>query len=251
MDTFGAAVGPLLAILLMSQNPNDMRRLYFWALVPGLLSVLVIFSIREQKHDPQKLKWENPFSALNRFSRPFKRYLFAWGMFSLTNSSDAFLLMRAKNSGLSLQATILLYCVYNLVYSLFSPWLGKLSDKINRKKLMAGGLFVFALVYTGFGFSREPWHYWALFLTYGLYMGATEGVGKALAVDLSPPDLRATSVGLLGTVTGICTVAASVIAGLIWDQLGASWAFFYGSAGALIASALLLPADRTDETTLK
>ena len=169
--------------------------------------------------------------------------MYAWGVFSLTNSSDVFLLMKAKSSGLSTQAVILMFCVYNLMYSLSSPYLGKLSDQIGRKKILVGGLFVFSLVYFGFAMANESWHYWVLFMIYGFYMAATEGVGKALAVDLSPAALKATGVGILGTVTGICTIFASVMAGIIWDKSGSSWAFLYGASGAVLAIFMLLKMD--------
>jgi MFS family permease len=247
MDTFGAAIGPLLTLSLLTLNADNLRSLYFWALIPGLLSVLVVLSVRETKHPISKHAWENPFRAWEKFNSSFKRYVYAWGIFSLTNSSDVFLLMKAKSVGLSIQNVVLLYCAYNLTYSLSSPWLGKLSDDVGRKRLMAGGLVIFGLVYLGFGVATASWHFWALFLIYGLYMGATEGVGKALAVDLCPRALRGTSVGLLGTVTGLCTILASTAAGMIWDQFGASWAFFYGAIGAGVSALLLLNVDESGE----
>lgn len=243
MDTMGAAVGPLLALLLLNQYSDNLRPLYYWALIPGLISVLIIFSIRESGHSVEKKKIENPFRLWKKFGSPFKNYIYSWGIFSLANSSDVFLLLKAKSSGLSIQTVILLYCAYNLTYSLSSPWLGKLSDEIGRKKLMISGLLVFALVYLGFGFATESWHFWILFLVYGLYMGATEGIGKALAIDLSPTNLKATSIGILGTTTGLCTIVASSFAGLIWDHFGASWTFFFGAFGALVALMMLLQVD--------
>ncbi len=240
MDTLGAALGPLLAIYLLSVNSENLRVLYYWALVPGLLSVLFLLTIRERPHYPSKKQWKNPFSSWRDMTPSFKKYVSAWGVFSLTNSSDVFLLMKAKSSGLSTTAVILIYCAYNLIYAFSSPWLGGLSDRISRQKVLTGGLVVFAAVYCGFGFATEAWQIWGLFLTYGLYMGATDGVGKALAVDLAPKDLKGTSIGILGTVTGVSTVIASVVAGLIWDHVGPSWTFFFGAAGALLAAALLM-----------
>lgn len=240
MDTLGAAVGPLLAILLLSANAENLRAIYYWALVPGLISVALIFFIREPRHQRETKPWTNPFRDFGKFDGSFRQYLLAWGVFSLANSSDVFLLMKAKVSGLDTQYVILLYCAYNLVYALSSPWLGVLSDKLGRKHLMIFGLAVFSLVYIGFGFASEAWQFWSLFLIYGLYMGATDGVGKALAVDLTPPQHKATSVGILGTLTGFCTIFASAFAGYLWDAFGSRWAFFYGSFGALAAIPFLL-----------
>lgn len=240
MDTLGAAVGPLLAIYFMSLKSQNLRQLYYWAIIPGSISVVLVFSICEPKiKKNENKKWENPLKSWAHMSPAFKKYIYAWGVFSLTNSSDVFLLMKAKTSGLSTITVISLYCVYNLIYALSSPFLGKLSDQIERKKILISGLLVFLIVYLGFSLATESWHFWGLFAIYGLYMGATDGVGKALAIDLAPPSLKATSVGLLGTATGVCTIAASIFAGLIWDNYGSTWTFVYGALGALLAILML------------
>ncbi len=236
MDTLGAAVGPLCTILLLTSNPTDLRALYFWALIPGLLSVFIICTVREKKTVQQTKKWKNPLFLWKQLDKPFHHYVYVWGLFSLVNSSDVFLLMKAKSSGLSIETVILLYCGYNLIYAISSPWLGKLSDKIARKKLLIAGLLIFTFVYLGFGFANSAWHFWCLFLFYGLYMGATDGVGKALAIDFLPNDLHATGLGLIGTVTGFCTIFASLFAGILWDQFGSVYTFIYGAAGAMAAA---------------
>lgn len=242
MDTFGAFVGPLLAVYFLNSQSDNLRNLYYWALIPGLLSVAFIFFIKEEKHEPIKRKWENPFRLWKQFDKPFKRYVYSWASFSLANSSDVFLLLKVKEAGFSNTTVILLYCAYNLTYSLSSPYLGKLSDTIGRKKLMMSGLSIFIFVYLGFSLTTQLWHFAVLFLIYGLYMGATEGVGKALAVDLAPDELKATSVGILGTVTGFCTIMASSVAGLLWDNAGASWPFYFGALGSIISLILLMGA---------
>lgn len=239
MDTLGAAVGPLFAILLLSLNPSDLRSLYYWALIPGLISVIVIFTIRESKHEVHPKPFENPFKTWDKCGSDFKKYIFAWGVFSIANSSDVFLLMKAKSVGLSTQSVILLFCVYNLIYALSSPYLGKLSDRVDRMKVLVAGLAIFALVYLGFGLASANWHFWLLFGIYGIYMGATDGVGKALAVDLAPKEFKATSIGILGTVTGACTIVASVLAGMIWDHFGSMWTFVFAAAGAALTIVIL------------
>lgn len=243
MDTAGAAIGPLFAITLLTANAADLRPLYMWALIPGLISVLILFFIHEPKTvKKENQKWQNPIFAWSKFDFSFKKYLFSWGIFSVANSSDVFLLMKAKSAGISTVSVILIYCLYNLVYAASSPYLGKLSDKIDRRFILAGGLFVFVLVYLGFSVANEDWQYWALFGIYGLYMGATDGVGKALTIDLVPKELKATALGLLGTVTGVCTLVASITAGLIWDHAGSMWTFLFGAFGAALAAILILTA---------
>ncbi len=245
MDTLGAALGPLLAILFLQKNPEQLRTLYFWALLPGLISVALLFWVRESQR-PQVAKTENKISMRSmlglwsQLNFSFKQYLFSWGVFSLVNSSDVFLLMKVKQTGASTAQVILYYCLYNLVYALSSPFLGRLSDHWPRKRIMTCGLIAFSAVYFGFTQASLPWHFWSLFIVYGFYMGATDGVGKALAVDLVAKDLKATGLGLLGTVTGIATIMASTAAGFLWDHFGDTAPFWVASCGSLLAAVLLL-----------
>ncbi len=247
MDTAGAAIGPLLAILFLHyhSDTSGLRGLYYWALIPGLISVLIVFAVRERKPEtataPIASKRSDDQTILNfrNVSAEFKKFLFGWGVFSLANSSDVFLLLKAQQNGISLTLTIFMYALYNLIYSLLSPYLGHLSDRFGRKWVLISGLGVFMFVYLLFGFANQPWQFWSLFAIYGAYMAATDGVGKALAIDLVPKDQKATGVGLLGTVTGLATIFASASAGLIWDKLGSQWTFIYGAIGALIAISIL------------
>ncbi|HWU42055.1 MAG TPA: MFS transporter, partial [Bdellovibrio sp.] len=232
MDTLGAAIGPLLAILFLKFSTN-LRDIYFLAFIPGILAVAVAWSIKEKKSTKTssaaaKMKWGSFFSLPTNF----KFYLFSWTLFSLTNSSDVFLLLKVQQAGVSLTEMILMYCFYNLFYAFASPYLGGLSDKMGRKIILIFGLIVFAIVYAGFAFANSELHFWILFAVYGLYMAATDGVGKAAAIDLLDPSLKATAVGYLGTVTGISTLVASTAAGILWDHFGAAATFGYGCLGA-------------------
>jgi MFS family permease len=241
MDTFGAAVGPILAIAYLSSYSDytqHLRTIYFYAFIPGIFAVLISLLIVEKHKEKPTKKIEFKFS-MRTFSRPFKIYLTSWTIFSLTNSSDVFLIMKAKQQGQTLARVILMYCFYNLVYSLLSPYFGKLSDRLGRKKILIIGLFIFAMVYSGFSFAVSPWHFWVLFGIYGLYMALTEGNGKAMAVDLVNPSEKATGLGVLGTFVGFSTVIASTVAGAIWDHLGSQWTFLYGAIGAVIAAFIM------------
>lgn len=233
MDTLGAAIGPLIAVLYLQKNGGNLRPLYYWALIPGLIAVGITLLISEKNAVPGKEKKKT--FRVSSLSQAFKAYVISWAFFSLANSSDVFLLMKAKSVGISLTEVILLYCGYNLIYALFSPYFGKLSDRFGRKLLLIAGLLVFAGVYLGFSFAALRWHFCVLFGIYGLYMAATDGVGKAFAVDLIDPQQKATGLGILGAVTGISTVIASTAAGAIWDHWGAFYTFLYGASGALIA----------------
>jgi MFS family permease len=242
MDTLGAVIGPLLAILFLSVEGRNLRAIYYWALIPGLAAVGIALLVKE-KRTAEKKHEPIGFFDFRSFSLPFKTYLASWALFSLANSSDVFLLMKAKTAGISLNEIILLYCGYNLAYSLFSPYFGGLSDRIGRKAVLISGLIVFAAVYIGFSLASRPWHFLVLFGVYGIYMAATDGVGKALAVDLIEPSRKATGLGALGAITGISTVIASTMAGVLWDHwdhLGSFYTLLYGAAGAILAMLVLL-----------
>jgi MFS family permease len=238
MDTSGAVLGPLIAIWLLSYFNGELRTIYFIAFLPGVLSVLLTLTIREEysvKPAPDKEE-QTPKSV---FTSHFKKYAMAWGLFSLGNSSDAFLLMRVKMTGVSTTSMILMYCWYNLVYATLSPSLGTLSDRIGRKKTLSMGLIIFCLVYSGFLFSESEWSFYLLFGLYGIFMAGTEGVSKAYALDLMGSKHKATAVGALGMVTGFAALGASVFAGFLWDEFSYKAPFIMAMVSSLLAVSLL------------
>jgi MFS family permease len=238
-DTLGGAIGPLIAIAFLSREPESLRTIYFLAFIPGLLSVFLATLIRESSTDEVVFKDEkNGFEMDWRwksYPESFRSYLVAWTVFSIANSSDVFLLMKVRESGFGMTATILMYIFYNLTYALLSPFFGKQSDHRPRRQVLFFGLMVFAAVYFGFSFATEWWQFLILFGLYGVYMASTEGVGKALAVDLFDPDRKATAIGIIGMFTGLATILASTIGGLLWDHFGSSWTFWYAAIGAMMA----------------
>lgn len=236
MDTLGAAVGPLIAVLFLRYS-EDLRKIYYLAFIPGIFAVLVAWTVRDLKKNEVTVRHKSlGWASYSTLPKEFKYYLFCWAIFSLANSSDVFLLLRTQQFGASLTETILLYCFYNLIYAFASPYLGGLSDRVGRKKVLIVGLTVFALVYGAFAIVSNIAYFWVLFGVYGLYMAATDSVGKAFAIDLLGEDLKATAVGYLGTVTGVSTLVASSIAGILWDRFGAFATFGYGFAGAVLAA---------------
>jgi len=254
MDTLGAVVGPLLALGLLALVHEDLRLVIGLAAIPGVIGALLVLGVSDPRRrgvkpgrgDATKPKAAGPrletvaSARLSWSALParFRAYLAAWLPFVLVNSSDVFLILRAKQLGFSTTAVVLLYVLYNVFYAAASLPFGHLSDRIGRRGVLVMGMVVFAVVYAGFALATSPWHIAALFAVYGLYIAATDGVGKAFAVDLVPGELRATSVGLLGTLTGIFTLLASALAGVLWDTVGPWAPFALGAAGA-VASALL------------
>lgn len=152
------------------------------------------------------------------------------------NSSNQFLLLRAKSLGSPLPQVILFYLVYNIFYALVSYPASRLSDRIGRKKLLVLGYFFYGLVYLGFALNRSINNFWFLFGIYGLYIGFTEGVEKALIVDVTPLELRGTTLGLHASFVGIGLLPASLFAGMLWKFLGASWPFYLGGVIGILAS---------------
>lgn len=241
MDTTGAVIGSVLAIPLLVVFDGDLRLIYYLALIPGLCSVALALVIREPLLSPPNDAREKSPEGTARLPRRFQAYLASWAIFSVGNSSDAFLVLRAKSSGYSPIQIVFIYSLHNVVYALASPYLGGLADRWGRKTVLSAGLVVFAVVYAGFAWSAAPgWVLIGLFVVYGLYSAATDGVGKAMAADLLPQSERAYGLGWLGAVTGFGALLASVAAGLLWDRVGPEAAFIFGAVCALFAAGALL-----------
>ncbi len=246
LDTSGAVVGALLCLLLLWWTRGDVRLVIWLATLPAVVSVVLVLQLRDQPAKSADAGSAARFEA-RAFNPPLRWYLAAWGTFAVTNSSDVFLILKAKDIGLSTTSTVLLYVLYNVTYALASPRLGSLSDRVGRRRVLIGGLVIFAAVYAGFAVASTWQQLVALFGVYGLYIAATEGVGKAFAVDLVPASQRASAIGLHGLVAGVATLVASSIAGVLWSAIGPWATFGYGAAGAILCAVMLAgaPALRT------
>ena len=236
MDTLGACIGVTLAYLIVTRYMGDYKNIFLFSLIPASLGVLFLFLVKEKKAAAttkagQKLQFK--WSSLDKRLKLFLIFSF---IFTLGNSSNQFLLLRAKNLGSPLSGVILFYLVYNIVYSLVSYPASRLSDKIGRKKLLVAGYFFYGLVYLGFALNNSLNNFWFLFGLYGLYIGFTEGVEKALIADIAPVGLRATAIGLHAALVGIGLLPASLFAGLLWKFLGAQAPFYFGGAMGLFAA---------------
>ena len=238
MDTLGAVIGPLLAIFFVGYF-SDLREAYYWAIIPGLISVLIIFWIKEPEKVTSVKSKKFDFNWYN-YSKEYKNFIIGWTFFCLTNSSDAFLILRMKDAGLDFVAIILIYAFYNLVYALLSPSLGHLSDKIGARKVLIIGLIIFTFVYMGFAFSDSVSMFILLFFLYGSYMAATDGVSKSYAVRLVKPENKASSLGILGTATGVSQILASIVTGFLWDRHGSTVALLFTCVGSFCFILILL-----------
>ncbi len=249
-DHLGAVIGPIVAFVLLSyfaSNPNsptaaDYQQVFLFASIPVVLGLFVIvFFVKETpKEISTEIEMPKIKLSLKEFDSNFKRFLIVVALFTLSNSTDAFLLLRAEQAGIAPAVLPLLWMALNLSKVFSSLIFGDLSDKIGRKRLILSGWIVYALVYAGFAFVDSAWQAWALFLIYGVYFGLTEGVEKALVADLVPKEKRGTAYGFYNLAFSITVFPASIIFGAIWTKFGAEAAFLISAIISVCAAVLLL-----------
>lgn len=241
LDTVGAVLGPLVGWLYLRSHPTNFRTLYLIAFIPAAVGVLVLSAFVRERASSAPLvaeRTEKRLPLLRTISPAYLRFLAIVAIFSIGNSSDAMLLLRAKDLGLRPDLTLLLYALFNVVEATLGYFAGSWSDRIGRKPLLVTGWLVFAAVYCGFALARGPLLIWPLFFAYGLYYTCTQGVQKALAADYADPARRAEEIGLFHMVVGILAFPASLMAGLLYDRVSPSAPFFLGAVTALIAALL-------------
>jgi MFS family permease len=251
-DTLGAAIGPLLALLILALTAGNLRAVFAWTLVPGLMALAVaLLFLRDPrpKHAPDAAAERAPTGA--EAAAPRRRALAGLGprfwlftavatCFALGNSSDAFLFLRTEGLEASLVAVPLLYFAFNLVYALLATPLGALSDRWGRLPVLAVGYAAFTLVYLGWARATASWQPWVLFAVYGVYYAATDGVAKAFVSDLVPRARRGTALGWFNGLTGMAAVPANVVGGWVWAQWGPGATFGLGAWVGAVALALLI-----------
>ena len=237
-DNAGAFIGPLLAVALLTLWRLPMRTIFYLAFIPGALAFLMVLLVREGRADPGvKVRFD---AGLRRFPAPYRRYLAAAALFGLGNSSNAFLILQTRALGASLTTTIVIYALFNLVAALVSYPAGALSDRIGRRALLLISFVVAFLAYAGFALASGVVAAALLFGLYGVFQGLFRTAGKALAVDLAPPELRASGVGWYGATVGVTALIASTAAGLVWDHVGHSVVFGLGAIFALVGAVAVL-----------
>jgi MFS family permease len=251
MDTGGAMLGLIIAavIVWMAQENNlnlsrpTFQTIVLFSLIPAFLAVLSL-SIGA-KDVAVKGQHSAPKFSLRNLGRPFIIFLIIVSVFSLGNSSDAFLVLRAQNLGVSVSGILIMLVVFNLIYALVSTPAGSWSDRIGRRRLITGGWLVYAVIYLGFALARAGWQVWLLYVAYGLYYGMAHGAANAMVADLVPENLRGTAYGTYHGTIGILAFPASLIAGFIWQGVGTwngfgpSAPFLFGGSLALIAALLM------------
>jgi MFS family permease len=244
LDTVGALLGPLLAFGLMSTSGQNFRLVFALALLPGVLAVGVLaIGVRESrsgqsKTDSRSLHRPLRLQALKSLGYGYWSLLGVALLFNLGNSSEAFLLLQAKQVGVFPNFVPLTLVVMNLAYALTAYPVGVLTDRIGRVGMLISGYMLYALVYLGFAVAQAGWQIWALFALYGLHLGMSQGVLAALIADQVPSSLRGTAFGLINLAMGVALLPASLLAGWLWQQVHPAAAFLTGSGFAIAAIVL-------------
>lgn len=257
LDMAGSALGILLSYMLLKGLAGgfasdhgfggtgaDMigtyRFIFIVSIVPTVLALLMFAFIKEKK-EPRQIKQREKFwTGLSALDGRLKLYLFIVFLFTLGNSSNTFLLLRAKSAGFDDTNVILLYFLYNLTASVLAVPFGKLSDRIGRKSVLTCGYLLFSAVYAGFAFASSAPAFIVIFAVYGVFTAMTAGVERALIAEIAPARLKGTMLGLHSTVSGIALLPASVICGFLWNQFGTAVPFLFGAAMSMLAAILLM-----------
>jgi MFS family permease len=236
-DNAGAFLGPLLAVYLLYSLHIGMRTLFYLAIIPGLLAFFMVLLATER---PIAVAAKSKIDVgLRQFPKAYWKYLLATAVFGLGNSSNSFLILRTQDMGASLETTILIYAGFNLVAALISYPAGSLSDSWGRKNVLLASFVIFLIAYLGFALTRNILLIAGLFAFYGLYQGIFRAVGKALASDFVPQQLRASGIGWYSATIGLLQLVASIVAGLLWDRFGHESVFVYGATFAVFGSMAL------------
>ncbi|HEY60244.1 MAG TPA: MFS transporter [Anaerolineae bacterium] len=247
-DTAGAVIGLCIALVVIwfvqssavKLGMDTFRLVVLISLVPAVLAVLSLAI--GAKDVPVKGQREMPRFAFKSLGKRFMVFMLVVGLFDIGNSSDAFLVLRAQERGISVTSILAMLVVFNLVYTLISTPAGMLSDRIGRGKMIIAGWLVYTVVYLGFGLAQTGWQIWMLYAVYGLYYGLAYGTTKAMVADIVPAELRGTAYGTFNAILGILDFPASLIAGVLWQGVGAwsgfgpSAPFLFGAGAALLAS---------------
>jgi MFS family permease len=240
LDTFGSVVGPIILfglLYLLKNNPSKYHIILFATAAPLFVTLTIL---KRKVQETVTLRKTEGVSLPGKLPRRFYLFLGIMLIFSLGNSSDVFLILRAQNVGITLLAIPLVYAAFNFVYAAASVPLGSLSDRIGRERVVVLGWCAYALAYFGFAIAHASYQIWLLFAFYGLYYATTEGVAKAFVADMVPADHRGRAYGIYNTAIGLVTLPASFIAGLLWDRINPAAPFYFASALAVTAILLLL-----------
>lgn len=234
MDTLGAAIGPLLALVLLNFYPNNFQLIFLVAFVPSVIAVVFTLLVKDNEASSKEKSKKNYLQFWKSAPNEYKRVLVLITAFSLVNSSDVFLILKSQNITQSSSLAIFGYVFYNIIYAIFSYPLGGLADKYGKQKIFSFGLIIFSAVYFGFAFFNDINLIWILFAFYGIFAASTEGVSKAWISDLIPGEQRGSAIGLLTMLSSFAVMLGSFLTGILWDQFGSSFPFLLSASISLV-----------------
>ena len=240
MDTLGAAIGPVLALVILYFYPGEYTLVFLMAIVPSFFSILFTLFVKDKFMERKTGKKENYFQFFKSTPKEYKMFLILFTIFSIANSSDVFLILRVKQVSGSEVTAILGYITYNLIYSMVSFPAGILSDKYSKKLIFTTGLIIFSIVYFGFGLVNNLTFLFFFFGLYGVYSALTEGISKAWISDIIPDRDRGSAIGLVTMMSGFGIMFGSFIAGILWDQFNSSVPFLFSAVVAIIISMIFV-----------
>jgi MFS family permease len=239
MDTLGAVIGPLLALLMLNFLKFDYQTIFIIAFIPSLIAVIFTLSVKDKKSEISLLRKTDMLSFWKSSPAQYKILVYLITIFSLVNSSDVFLILKSKNISGSDSMAIAGYIFYNIIYAISSYPVGILADKIGKKKVFIIGLLIFSVVYFGFASLNSLAFSWILFALYGFYASSTEGVLKAWVSDLVPDQNRGSAIGLITMSSSFAMMIGSIAAGFLWDTFGSQVPFYLSSGVSLFVAGLL------------
>lgn len=244
MDTLGAAIGPVLALMLLHFFPDNFQLIFLIAFVPSVVAVLLTLLVKDKQNAVKVKSKKNYLEFWKSAPKEYKKILMLVTIFSFVNSSDVFLILKSKDISNSSTLAILGYVFYNLIYAASSYPLGGLSDKLGKQKVFSFGLIIFSAVYFGFAFLDNINLVWILFAFYGIYAASTEGVSKAWVSDLITNEQRGSAIGLLTMLSSFAIMMGSFTTGVLWDQFGSSVPFLISAIISLVIGTLLIIENR-------
>lgn len=239
MDTLGAAIGPVIALILLNFYPNNFQLIFLVAFIPSAIAITFTIMVKDKKTSVKQKSKKNYLDFWRSAPKKYKRVLTLITVFSLVNSSDVFLILKSQNITQSSSLAIFGYVFYNLIYAGASYPLGGLADRLGKQRVFSLGLIIFSAVYFGFAFTDNINFIWVLFALYGIYAAATEGVSKAWVSDLIPDEQRGSAIGLITMLSSFSVMIGSFLTGILWDKFGSQIPFLLSAIISLIIGMLL------------
>lgn len=247
MDTLGAAIGPVVALVLLNFYPNNFQLIFLVAFVPSVIAVFFTLLVKDRPSSAKEKSKKNYIEFWKSAPKEYKKILILITIFSLVNSSDVFLILKSKDISNSGSLAIFGYVFYNLIYAAASYPLGGLSDKYGKQKVFSLGLIIFSAVYFGFAFVPDINIIWILFAFYGIYAASTEGVSKAWISDLIPSEQRGSAIGLLTMLSSFSIMLGSFFTGILWDNFGSAIPFFISATVSLLIALAIFTSNSLKE----